>query len=1064
LAVDAAAALDLSAFPFYAESYSSFSVAHPISRDLMALSNELSPSPLSAPRQDSWRSGWAALIFVALFAFLLAAFPARNSGLWLHLAEGRRLADGAYSAAADSRSSANPDVPATALYDLITFGVYSAFGGFGLALGKALLVAVIGLVLVSLSRTGPRWWTAAACSGLALLAMGARLLLEPAIFSYLFLALTFWLLWRRPEASADPRRSPLPPWPLALLFLVWANVDGWFVLGLGAVALLWLGEILDYANAGDKKIGRERLSLLARRLVSLALLTAVCLINLSTFRAFAAAPGLLGWSGVEAAGRVASPFQKDYLATVGFNAATLAYFPLLGLSLLSFLVNLPRWNWRRFLPWLGLALVSAFQARAVPFFAVAAGPVLAWNLQEYFARRPVSIRPRERIALGVLTSILGLVVLACAWPGWLQAPPYEPRRLAVEVRPSLERGAFALRAWRQHGNLAPAMRGLHLSPDAANTFAWFCPEVEAPLDERLASAIIADREGRGEWTQRLRSAGANYLIVHDTDHGRLFAILDRLFADPGQWPLLYEVGDLTVFGWRDPEAAETVDPFQKIELDLNQLAYHPAPDKRAPPEPSAGKPEASSLWDAFWKPSLPRPIDQEEATLHLFHAEALRRSAGPGQLAGWQRSQVAALIGAASGWAGLAGLFDSRLRLTMVLTPPARSDFDRNAIPIPERWAVAFQWEYARQQDDMPPALLYLAVRAARRALAVNPDDAQAYEVLGESYLRLMRGTRERAWGDRLPQLVELRRAQASAALNRAILLKPGFAKAHLSLSGLYEEMGCVDLALEQLRAYANLFHEAGPDRGVGAAEFRQQEAQLQAELTRMSKVVEERETSYTLASAGLGVADRALQAFAKGLAGKARDMLLESDVSAFGSRGAGLELKLLLQTGRPKDVAEWTDPTQEADLGDFTYHWLRAQAFAASGNYALADKECAIPAPSRALGDPDEERSREALALVVGQRVLDEQPAGAPYQFRWPFGRAEYGQRVRTVSESLRKQADILVLRALIALEEGETDHAGDAFHVALELWRGGSTGGGLDFAGRVVAQECVNRLGREH
>ena len=101
---------------------------------------------------------------------------------------------------------------------------------------------------------------------------------------------------------------------------------------------------------------------------------------------------------------------------------------------------------------------QCFPGATVPFFAVAAGPVLAWNLQEYFARRPVSIRPRERIALGVLTSILGLVVLACAWPGWLQAPPYEPRRLAVEVRPSLEAGAIALRAWRQQGNWRPISR------------------------------------------------------------------------------------------------------------------------------------------------------------------------------------------------------------------------------------------------------------------------------------------------------------------------------------------------------------------------------------------------------------------------------------------------------------------------------------------------------------------------------------------------------------------------------------------------------------------------------
>ncbi len=119
--------------------------------------------------------------------------------------------------------------------------------------------------------------------------------------------------------------------------------------------------------------------------------------------------------------------------------------------------------------------------------------------------------------------------------------------------------------------------------------------------------------------------GGQLLIVYDSDHGRLFAILDRLFADPVQWPLLYEVGDLAVFGWRDPDAAGTTDPFHKIELDLDQLAYHPAPDKKAPPEPSAGKPEERSLWDAFWKPALPRPIDQEEATLQLFHAEALLR-------------------------------------------------------------------------------------------------------------------------------------------------------------------------------------------------------------------------------------------------------------------------------------------------------------------------------------------------------------------------------------------------------------------------------------------------------
>jgi tetratricopeptide (TPR) repeat protein len=709
-------------------------------------------------------------------------------------------------------------------------------------------------------------------------------------------------------------------------------------------------------------------------------------------------------------------------------------------------------------------LVSAVQARAVPFFAVAAGPALAWNLQEFFVRHPVPIRPRERIAVGILTAIAGLVVLVCAWPGRLQLPPYEPRRWAVELPPSVERGATTIRDWRQDGKLGPDAFGLHLSPETANAFAWFCPEEKATLDDRLASAIIADREARGEWTQGLRSAGANHLIVYDSDHGRLFSILDRLFADPVQWPLLYVEGDLAVFGWRDPNAAEPADPFRKLELDLNQLAFHPAPDKKAPPKPSAAKPEAPPLWDAFWKLAPPRAIDREEATLRLFHAEALRRSVGPSQLAGWEGGQTAALIGAAGGWAGPASLFDARVRLTMVLTPPPRPDFDRDAIPIPERWAVAFQWEYGRQQDDTPPALLYLAVRAARRALAVNPNDAQAYEVLGESYLRLIHSTRERAWGDRLPQLVQIRRVQASAALNQAVLLKPGFAQARLSLGGLYEEMGCRDLELEHLRAYVKLLHEAGPERGVAAAEFRQQESQFQAGLTQLAKEVDDLETSYTLASSGLSVVDRAYLALDKGLAGKARDLLLESDVSAFGARGMELELKLLLRTGRVKNVAEWTNSAQEAVLGAPAYHWLRAQAFAASGNYALAEEECARLAPSWVLGDPDGEQYREALAVVIGRRVLDEFPGGVPYQYRWPFGRAEFVRSVETLSESLKKEANILVLRGLIDLEEGEVDEAGDAFHVALDLWRDEAAGGGMDFEGRVVAQDCMNWLGRKH
>src|SRR5262249_3924524 len=125
-------------------------------------------------------------------------------------------------------------------------------------------------------------------------------------------------------------------------------------------------------------------------------------------------------------------------------------------------------------------------------------------------------------------------------------------------------------------------------------------------------------------------------------------------------------------------------------------------------------------------------------------------------------------------------------------------------------------------------------------------------------------------------------------------------------------------------------------------------------------------------------VLDRALLAFHKGLAGKARDLLLESDVAAFGAQGMLLELELLLRTGRAKEVRDWLSPEHKAALGAASYHWLRAQALAASGGYALAEKECeqlTLDGRGRAGAS-----AYQGMALLLGQAVLDEQPAVASW------------------------------------------------------------------------------------
>ena len=318
--------------------------------------------------------------------------------------------------------------------------------------------------------------------------------------------------------------------------------------------------------------------------------------------------------------------------------------------------------------------------------------------------------------------------------------------------------------------------------------------------------------------------------------------------------------------------------------------------------------------------------------MRLLQAEVLRRSAPYQHLAVWEASQSAGLVAAQRPGLGLASILDIHVRrvlLQPLMSEPGAAPDRPTALDVVR---IRLQNGFTAARDDVLPAVLYLAVRAARRALAANPDDAQAWVDLGESYLRLLHATRERDWGHRLPELLQLRQTQASTALNQAIALKPGHAQAHLLLGGLYKEMGCLDLAVRHLTTYQQLL-------GTAALETKEGE-HFQSDLARLAKEVEKRQQAHESQSSGREVLDRARLAERKGLAGKARDLLLESHVSAFGHQGMELELELLLKTGRAKEVLDWTTPEQKEGLRE-GYHWLRARAEASLGNYGRAEEEC---------------------------------------------------------------------------------------------------------------------------
>jgi hypothetical protein len=271
-------------------------------------------------------------------------------------------------------------------------------------------------------------------------------------------------------------------------------------------------------------------------------------------------------------------------------------------------------------------------------------------------------------------------------------------------------------------------------------------------------------------------------------------------------------------------------------------------------------------------------------------------------------------------------------------------------------------------------------------------------------------------------------------------------------LGRLYQRVGYLDLALVELRAYRATAGRAGADDS--------REAVPDAELDALARVVDRQQSEFAAESSRTRVADRARSAAQRGLAGEARKILLTSDVSAFSSEGAELELELLLRTGRAEDVRDWSGAggLKEA-LGTDTYHWLRTQALAALGEYAAADDELTEaageegPAPGPAVA---------VFAALAGRALLDEQPGGfgPPAVFSRAYGRMAFWSGVGQAVARLAERADAATLRGLLALEAGDVERAQAAFRAALACSPDVPEGGGLDFKGRPVAREALGLL----
>jgi hypothetical protein len=905
-----------------------------------------------------------------VLAFLAASTLARNSDFWFHLASGQRLAHGQLSFSDPfAYTSGHPYWASHSwLFDLGLYVLYGLIGGAGLVAAKALVMTALAALLLAVRVPGRGAGLPVVCTTLALLAVIPRLFLQPACLSYFFLALTFWLLWRRQQSirlgvrsERRDKGSLASLLVLVAVFAVWANVDEWFFMGPLLVGLFWLGGRLE---------GRRHTP---GWLVVAGL--AASFLNPYPLHLLPSELSPTTWSSglrqdPRFQGLFASPWQLTYLlAAAGLNAAALAYYLLVVLGIVSFMAYRPALRGWRLVVWLPFALLAAWQVRAVPFFAVVAAPITVLNGQDLVAllvarRKPIGehqqssegdrapslvrLPPQPIIFWSpylLFLLCLGLLCLiALTWPGWLEGRGREGRRIAwgVQADPSLQRVVETLQHWHRQGLVADSARVFATAPEVAHYAAWFSPGEKQFLDHRyelfpeaahdfetvcralLPGLTPAASQPTDDWRKVLGKNQVGIVVFYDRDPQRLFGVLTRIAGDPQHWTLLGLPGQAIIAGWNESPAQ--ID-CSRLTFDAEGLAFDNGREGRphdlpgAPDQGPEQLPGPGDYWVRMARPVPQNAWESTAATLYLYYfqgSEPLER----------QREMASALSSYAAGLAGLPGLSPAVPAVSLELSLAANVLFGQKRS---DTFLVRDQLgPFFAHLVDRSPALPLLAVRAARRAVAANPEDANAWVRLGQAYLILRSATCEHSAEALFPPLTELRQIQVLSALEQALRLDPDLEPVHRELAYLYGEHNALDQALAHRLEEMRLTQRSGARPGETDEELADRLELLDRDTAKLEEAVRKRREAYNAGAATLegNRLKEAEMALRLGLPQQAADkILLTTDLSTDarllgGAAGLKLELDLLLKLGRLQDVRPiLNDPDVSRHRGNLLFY-----------------------------------------------------------------------------------------------------------------------------------------------
>ncbi len=846
-----------------------------------------------------------------LLAFATAWTPIRNSDFLQHLALGRDLFSGQLPLGTDPLTApGEPVVWAhhSVLFDALLYLLFSLGGVILILLVKGLLTVLVveqqrRVALVPGTQAAP----AVLCLLLGLIVLSPFLLVQSRLASIVLLGTTVYFL-----SQYHTRAEKVPPiWTLPLICVFWGNLDNWFFLGPLVIGLYFGGLVLDEYFQPAPADGSPSPSVKAPISGIFFASLIASFLNPGLFALSWSLPPELGLNGCLAAvgdlpgyrALSASPLSSDYFqATSGWSLAGQGYFVLLLLAVASFPLLGRRLSRGGLFVVLGLGALSLCRVAAIPFFAVAAAPWLARNVQELLVQQaaraaadPLAKKPDA--TGGVLLTGLALVLVGIAtFAGWLGPWPWTQSRLGftLEVDPGLKSMAertTELAEWYRDKTGTDVPTWFNTSPAAAHYIAWFAPGQRTYIDQRLAlspqaaadyraillapfqriARLMTSARPQGDPYDIVRDRGIRFIAFHQDDlmaalrlTGRLgltaddekalprhvpvalalyelTAVSGELSGQAGEWPNLHLRGATSLFGFCDPSQPDQAGFFDAQTQRFPVRAFGP----NAQTAPATGPTEEAEprAWiTTLWNPLPLRNADAEEAAQYGLVYEASKLALGLRNRGGFQR----AIAGTICFGLSLPDLPIQGRAVLALLRDQVLRGYGQNYLP---------------DQDQGGASVAYLTLGAARRSLLANPLDAHAHYRLARAYFSLAHETREGTRSQNFPHLQRLRHYQTIAAAQAAVRLDPDLEEAHQLLAQTYSEFGIVDLFLKHYREAVRCNVAAGPRPGEPVEKAQQRWKAADEHILVVQKEVETLTSQFTVQTAGSKALEKAAAA-----------------------------------------------------------------------------------------------------------------------------------------------------------------------------------------------------------